>query len=251
MSCKPTERVTIYPENPHAPPLPDRPLAQPVPGHLRRAARLARAAPAPGAALDLRDGTAFVSVVAFEFVETRVLGIRWPGYSDFAELNLRFYVRHGDERGVVFIREFVPQRLIAWTANWLYNEPYLAAPVTAARQETVDHIDMDYRLRFAGREHRITVRGSKPAFRPADDSVEHFFKEHHWGFGVTRRGKALRYQVDHPVWDVYPVESYSLDFDFAAVYGPEWGFLQSAGPVSTVLAVGSAIAVHPKGQMPG
>lgn len=203
----------------------------------------------PGLSLDLRDGSAFVSVVAFEFLDTRVLGIGWPGYRQFAELNLRFYVRRGKERGVVFVSEFVPQRLIAWVARWIYNEPYRAAPVAATRRETADRIEMDYRLSFAGREHRIGVVGGKPAFCPEVGSDEHFFKEQHWGFGMTRGGRALRYQVDHPVWDVYPVVSYSLDLDFAAVYGAEWGFLQQTRPVSTVFAVGSAIAVHPKGRM--
>ncbi|MFO0844118.1 MAG: DUF2071 domain-containing protein [Gemmataceae bacterium] len=203
----------------------------------------------PGLTLDLRDGRPFVSLVAFEFLDTRVLGIPWPGYRDFAELNLRFYVRHGDQRGVVFVREFVPRRVVAWIAKWLYNEPYLAAPIAADRRETADGIDMLYRLHFAGREHRIEVRGAKPAIRPADDSVEHFFKEHHWGFGVTRSGRTLRYEVAHPVWDVYPVTKYALDFDFAAVYGPEWAFLAQQQPASTVLAVGSAISVFPKGKL--
>src|SRR5215213_8997960 len=79
----------------------------------------------PGLTLDLRDGRAFVSLVAFEFLDTRVLGVPWPGYRDFAELNLRFYARRGEERGVVFLREFVPRFLIAWLARKLYNEPYL------------------------------------------------------------------------------------------------------------------------------
>src|SRR5688572_29057707 len=83
----------------------------------------------PGLALDTRDGQAFVSLVAFQFLDTRVLGIPWPGYRHFAELNLRFYVRQGTERGVVFLREFVPQRFVAWVARWVYNEPYLAAPL--------------------------------------------------------------------------------------------------------------------------
>jgi uncharacterized protein len=203
----------------------------------------------PGLTLDLREGQAFVSLVAFEFLDTRVLGIPWPGYRDFAELNLRFYVRYGGERGVVFLREFVPRRLIAWMAKWLYNEPYLAAPVAADRRETADGIDLLYRLRFAGRDHRIEVSGAKPSVRPADDSVEHFFKEHHWGFGVTRGGRTLRYEVTHPVWDVYPVGRYALDFDFGAVYGPEWAFLAREQPVSAILAVGSAISVYPKGKL--
>jgi uncharacterized protein YqjF (DUF2071 family) len=198
----------------------------------------------------MRDGNAFVSLVAFEFLNTRVLGIPWPGYRNFGELNLRFYVRHGEERGVVFIREFVPQRLVAWMANWLYNEPYLAAPIVAKRdEETADQIKMSYRLTYAGRDHHISVTGGKPTFRPEESSTEHFFKEHKWGFGVTRSGKALRYEVKHAVWDVYPVREHRLDFDFAAVYGPEWGFLAQEKPCSTVLAVGSSVGVYPKGKL--
>jgi uncharacterized protein YqjF (DUF2071 family) len=203
----------------------------------------------PGLTLDTRDGSAFVSLVAFEFLRTRVLGIPWPGYCNFAELNLRFYVRHGNDRGVVFIREFVPQRLVAWVARWLYNEPYLAAPLCATRHEEGGIIRMDYRLTFAGKEQRIQVEGARPAFRPPDDSPEHFFKEHHWGYGTTRRRQGIRYQVAHPVWDVYPIRSFQLDFDFAAVYGPEWGFLATVTPCSTVLAAGSPISVYPRGQL--
>ena len=202
-----------------------------------------------GLTLDLRDGSAFVSLVGFEFLDTRVLGVGWPGYRNFAELNLRFYVRLGDERGVVFVREFVPQRLIAWIARWLYNEPYLAAPITATKQVSDAEVKMHYCLRFAGREHHVQVTGSKPAVRPADDSLEHFFKEHKWGFGVTRSGRALRYEVEHPVWDCYPVREYTLDFDFAAVYGPEWGFLGREKPHSAVLAAGSGVKVFPKGRL--
>jgi uncharacterized protein YqjF (DUF2071 family) len=201
-----------------------------------------------GLQLDLRDGNAFVSLVAFEFLHTRVLGVPWPGYRNFAELNLRFYVRHGSDRGVVFIREFVPQRLVAWMARAFYNEPYLAAPLTARRQEDESSIRMDYQLTFAGGEHRISVVGDKPGFRPGPDSLEHFFKEHHWGFGRTRGGRCLRYEVEHPVWDVYPVRSFELEFDWGLVYGPEWDFLAGARPISTVLVAGSAVRVFPWGR---
>jgi uncharacterized protein YqjF (DUF2071 family) len=212
-------------------------------------ALLEKRLPPGGLALDLRDGQAFVSLVAFQFLDTRVMGIGWPGYRNFGELNLRFYVRLGDERGVVFIREFVPQRLVAWIARYLYNEPYLAAPIAATKQESDTEVTMHYCLRFAGREHQIHVTGAKPVVRPPDDSLEHFFKEHKWGFGATRGGVPLRYEVAHPVWDVYPVTEHRLDLDFAAVYGPEWGFLGQATPCSTVLAVGSDIAVYPKGKL--
>ena len=43
-----------------------------------------------GIELDRRDGQAFASLVAFDFLDTRVLGVAWPGFRSFAEMNLRF-----------------------------------------------------------------------------------------------------------------------------------------------------------------
>lgn len=211
----------------------------------------------PGLELDTREGQAFVSLVAFDFLDTRVLGVGWPGYRNFAELNLRFYVRRRrspaesaaqtpPERGVVFVREFVPRRLVARMARSIYNEPYLAAPLVSSVRDEPDKITVEHRLTFAGRTHTMSMTGSKPAFRPGETGVEHFFKEHHWGYGTGRNGRLLRYRVEHPVWDVYPVQSWSVDLDWAAVYGPEWAFLAGAQPYSTVLAAGSAIQVFPK-----
>jgi uncharacterized protein len=87
----------------------------------------------PGLELDLREGRAFVSLVAFDFLRTRVLGVGWPGYRDFPEINLRFYVRQGSRRGVAFIREYVPRRLIAWTAAPSTTSPTPTRRCAAAR----------------------------------------------------------------------------------------------------------------------
>src|SRR5436853_7761698 len=83
----------------------------------------------PGVELDRRDGSCFASLVAFQFLDTRVLGVTWPGCRDFPEWNLRFYVRRGGERGVCFVREFVPRWLVATAARVLYNGPYRPARV--------------------------------------------------------------------------------------------------------------------------
>jgi uncharacterized protein len=203
-----------------------------------------------GLEVDTRDNDAFVSLVGFEFFDTRVLGISWPGHRDFAELNLRYYVRRGSERGVVFIREFVPRRAVSIVAKLIYNEPYRTAPLSGGARNEAGKQNVSYTLQFAGREHTLSVTARKPAFRPEPDSVEHFFKEHQWGFGTSRGGVPTRFLVEHPVWDVYPVSSYDVDLDWQAVYGPEWAFLQGAEPESVILAVGSAVKVYSKGKLP-
>jgi uncharacterized protein YqjF (DUF2071 family) len=203
----------------------------------------------PGLELDTRDGRAFVSLVAFDFVHTRVLGVPWPGYRNFAELNLRCYVRHGADRGVLFLRELVPLRLVAWLARLIYNEPYRVAPLHSSVREGPDSLVLEHRMRWAGRTHVIEAVGRKPRQRPADTSLDHFFKEQRWGYGVTRRGRAVRYEVVHPVWEVYPVESYRIDLDWGLVYGPEWDFLTGTPPCSTLLVAGSPVRVYPKSRL--
>jgi hypothetical protein len=64
-----------------------------------------------GTALDIHDGGTFLSLVAFEFLNSRVFGVPIPFHARFTEVNFRFYVRRdGDQhvrRGVVFLREIV------------------------------------------------------------------------------------------------------------------------------------------------
>jgi uncharacterized protein len=80
-----------------------------------------------GTELDCWNDKVFVSLVGFRFLKTKLLGfLRVPMHSNFEEVNLRFYVRRraGSEvrRGVVFVREVVPRRAIAFVARTFYNE---------------------------------------------------------------------------------------------------------------------------------
>ena len=81
-----------------------------------------------GVELDIQEGDAFVSLVAFEFLNTKVKGLKIPFHVDFPEINLRYYVKYKGKNAVCFIREFVPKYCIATIANRLYNEPYLSIP---------------------------------------------------------------------------------------------------------------------------
>jgi uncharacterized protein YqjF (DUF2071 family) len=200
-----------------------------------------------GLELDTRDGRAFVSVVAFDFQDTRVWGVSWPGYRNFPEINLRYYVRYGSQRGVCFIREFVGSRVVAGLARWIYNEPYRVARMSSSVEETKKNVTVSHRLEVGGREHTLTVVGAKAARMVDKTSLDHFFKEQRWGFGTDHQGHTLRYEVRHPTWEVYPVRSVELDWDWAGIYGPEWGVLESQDPYATTLAVGSEITLAPHG----
>ncbi len=112
-----------------------------------------------GIELDDHAGRHFVSVVGFLFLHTKVRGIPIPFHRDFEEVNLRCYVRREEQgelrRGVVFVKEFVPRRAIAWVARTVYNENYLALPM---------------RHRIAPAEH---ARPRQPDGRAVEYRVEH------------------------------------------------------------------------------
>ena len=88
----------------------------------------------PGTSLDSFQGKTYISLVGFRFCRTKVLGhVSVPFHTDFDEVNLRFYVCRQDggkiRRGVVFVAEVVPRRVIAATARLVYGENYKYAPM--------------------------------------------------------------------------------------------------------------------------
>ena len=191
-----------------------------------------------GATIDTLEGSPRVSLVAFEFQRTRVRGVAIPGHIDFPEINLRFYVRHGGERGVVFIRELVPRRAIATIARRLYNEPYQRIPMACGADATsVWH-------RFGGGSS-LTVRAAVEATVPEEGSAAHWLTDHSLGVGRRSDGRTMLYTVRHPTWALREVTDVDLQVDFGAVYGPEWAWLGDAEPSHLSLAVGSEITVSP------
>ena len=200
----------------------------------------------PGCELDRFGGSAFLSLVAFQFTRTKVFGLRWPGFTDFPELNLRFYIRHQGRRGVCFVREFVPSRLVAGIARWIYNEPYKAARMQERVTRDAGGIHALYTLRDGPHSLHFEARACGQPYLPPEHSLEHFFKEHELGVGRDRDGSAVTYDVHHPVWRVYPVQSYEVRLDARGLYGDAFAFLETTRPASVVLAEGSEIVVYTK-----
>jgi uncharacterized protein YqjF (DUF2071 family) len=172
-----------------------------------------------GATIDVLDGSPRVSLVAFEFRRTRVLGAAIPHHITFPEINLRFYVRHRGERGVVFIREFVPRRAIATVARVFYNEPYRRIPMRCGAQAAEDGSVRVWHRFGAG--FSLTMKGGADAIVPEPGSAAHWLTDHSLGVGRRRDGATLLYNVAHPTWALREVADLALDVDFSALYGRE------------------------------
>lgn len=205
-----------------------------------------------GTELDEWRGDAFVSIVGFLFMDTRVLGVPIPWHRNFEELNLRFYVRRivdGEvRRAVTFIKELVPRRAIATVARLAYNEPYEAVPMRHRIDRSPGSCPtpnlVEYSWRHGARWSRLSVQ---PVGEPAlieSGSEEEFITEHYWGYTRQRDGGTVEYQVQHPPWRVWQVSNPLLEGDLAGLYGEKFAEALRQPPASAFLAEGSAISVH-------
>jgi uncharacterized protein YqjF (DUF2071 family) len=200
---------------------------------------------------DTWQGRTFVSLVAFLFADTRVLGVPIPGHRTFEEVNLRFYVRRrvGEEvrRAVVFIREIVPRVAIATVARLMYNEPYVALPMRHSfgphRKDGIPDT-VEYRWKV-GRAWTTVAGTAGPSGQiPNAGSHEEFITEHYWGYTRQRDGGTVEYRVAHPRWRVWPVESRLVATDLSSLYGTAFSSLLNAAPTSAFIADGSAVSVY-------
>ncbi len=198
----------------------------------------------PGTTLDFHDNKCFVSLVAFMFLDTRVLGVSVPFHVNFEEVNLRFYVRRETDtevkRGVVFIKEIVPRLAIATVARVFYGEPYEAWRMSHTKTEK----ELSYSWWKAECTNQIKVEIGKNTGVPDEDSHGEFIIEHYWGYTKRGANQTDEYKVEHPKWDLFDINYAEIDADFGKLYGAGFAFLSDTKPHSIFMAKGSEVSVY-------
>ncbi|MGZ3763378.1 MAG: YqjF family protein [Mucilaginibacter sp.] len=208
----------------------------------------------PGTVLDLWQGKALVSMVGFLFLDTRVLGIKWPFHRNFEEVNLRFYVKHFDgkewKRGAVFISEIVPKPMIVLIANNLYKEHYTAMPMRHSIDRTsTDSTKYHYEWKLNAKWNRLGATVSSKVDAMVSGSPEEFIFEHYWGYNKASKTSTYEYQVEHVSWNTRQVTDPVFEADIAALYGREFEPYLSVEPYSAFFADGSEIIVRAAGRI--
>jgi len=197
---------------------------------------------------DLSNGQALVSLIAFDFVDTRVRGRRIPGFVDFPEINFRTYVRDGEHRGVVAIRELVPSPLAAAIGRLRFNEPFRSAPIESRTQSMGDEVVVERRWRWKDRRYFVRMTADQASVPASAEGTPHHLFGRRLAYGSDRKGNPILLRIEHPEWALRPVRTVDYEVDFGALYGPEWAVLNDRKPCSTHLAVGSAVSIFPSGR---
>jgi uncharacterized protein len=201
-----------------------------------------------GVELDLFENNAYVSLVGFMFKKTSLFNIPIPLLGTFEEINLRFYVKRveGDnvKRGVVFINETVPYKIVAWLANKLYKEHYIAIPTKNNISTTDFYKIIKYEWKINNKWNHIAVNTAKESEPMLQGSVEEFIFEHYYGYTKINNQLSQEYKVNHPRWEINKVKDCSIDCDFTAMYGNDFSFLNNKKPNSVIVAEGSPVTVN-------
>ncbi len=203
----------------------------------------------PFTELDLFEGKALVSVVGFMFNNTRVMGIKWPGFVNFEEVNLRYYIKYFDgkkwKRGVGFVSEIVPSRLIATIANTCYNEHYDVAKMNHSIGIINDVLTVKYQWKCTQQEwNEMTVIANNTTADIIKGSEEEFIFEHYFGYNKLNNQTTIEYSLEHPRWQIYKVSDFTLNCNIEKLYGADFApYIQNVQPSSVFLARGSEVKV--------
>ena len=186
--------------------------------HLRVAP--ARLQPLIPLTLDLLDGDAYVSLVAFTQKNLRPsLGAKLAArlsapLASHEFFNVRTYVRAGEDRGIYFLAEWIPNRLACWIGPRMYGLPY--------RLGRLDYHNEPHRRERFG---QVRSGASSFAYRaadahlPGDRRLDDFLLERYAAF-TFRAGVIRRFDVAPAPWPQRPVTAELIDSSLLGCTGP-------------------------------
>lgn len=166
----------------------------------------------PRLEIDRFDGSAWLGITPFRMTAVRPVAFPpIPTARDFAEINVRTYVRLGARAGVWFFSLDAASRLAVLVARTLAGLPYFHARMD--QRSAGD--DVRYESVRAGHEapaavFRARYRPTGSAFRSVPGSLEHFLTERYSLFSL-HAGVLLRVDVEHEPWTLHPA---SADVEF-------------------------------------
>ncbi len=201
-----------------------------------------------GVELDLFEGKAYVSLVGFMFKNTKIFGIPAIGLGTFEEVNLRFYVTRKEgnitKRGVVFINETIPYKIVAWVANYLYKEHYIAIPTKHTWDISAENKRISYSWKMKTNWNNMNIIASTTKYSMQKGSIEEFIFEHYFGYTKISKTETEEYTIQHPGWQINQVLESEVNCNFEEMYGTDFRFLSTIKPDNIMLAEGSEIAVE-------
>jgi uncharacterized protein YqjF (DUF2071 family) len=183
--------------------------------------------------LDLYEGRAFVSIVAFALSRMRPrIGGRFGEWlfkpiATHEFLNVRTYVRHRGEPGIYFLAEWLSNPLSVRLGPRTFGLPYRFGHLSYAH----NHADGEILGTVTAKEGRLRYRASiaSTCFHPSEaGSLTEFLCERYTAFTCQGRRRRL-FRVWHEPWPQTPIEIEVTADDLLVSTGQWWHSAECVG----------------------
>ena len=159
--------------------------------------------------LDVRDGVAYVSCVAFTMRDMRPRMVGAWLFKPIAThefLNVRTYVRQGEEAGIYFLAEWLPNRLSVMLGPTIFGLPYRYGRLRYDHRdaETMRGVIEDGASN-ASLRYSATPMPDVTACEAEAGSLDEFLLERYTAF-TRRLGIKRLFRVWHPAWQAMPLQ---------------------------------------------
>ena len=166
--------------------------------------------------LDLRDGKAHVSLVAFTMRDMRpriggkIAAWLFKPVATHAFLNVRTYMKQDGERGICFLTEWLSNRLSLALGPPLYGLPYRFAKINYQHAHEGNNLRGEVNSNSGQFIYEARL-APENIFSPCEmNSLEEFLLERYTAFNW--RGKSRRFfRVWHPPWPQMPAQVSIID----------------------------------------
>lgn len=183
-------------------------------------------------AVERFEGRAFVSLVAFTLTNLRprlggrLAKLAFAPVATHGYLNVRTYVRHGEETGIFFLAEWLSSRLATWFGAMPFGLPFRFGRLDYSHEDPTEGVRGCVQAgegRFAYRSLPTAREDARPTGR-VPGSLDEFLLERYTAF-TARRGRRGFFRVWHPTWQARRVE---LRVEDRSLLVNAWPWFQSA-----------------------
>jgi uncharacterized protein YqjF (DUF2071 family) len=158
--------------------------------------------------IDCYDNQAWLGIVPFYMTNVGLRGtptasLLW----EFAELNVRTYVRANGKPGVFFFSLDAASVLAVHLARGALRLPYFHASMSMTREEGEIVYRSQRRVDSPPAVFLAHYRPTGPAFSPQPGTLEYFLTERYCLYALGRRASPYRLEIHHAPWSLQPAEA--------------------------------------------
>ena len=163
-----------------------------------------------GLELDLLEGEAWVSVVAFRMEKIRPRGL--PSLSlvsDFLEINVRTYVSRGNKSGVYFLNIEAQKALSAFISRNLSGLPYEKSDMSSKYGGDYVHLRSLNKLKGFRLEAEFRIEKMLKSKKLLD-----LWLTERYCLYLEEKNKLFRYEIHHEEWEISKPSLDRLDINY-------------------------------------